>query len=62
MKFGVLYCPGVKAESFFFEKVLDIIQASDLPKVVTCTKKFKGKNEDSSVGVNEILIVEEVKS
>ncbi len=60
VKFGMLYCPGVKTESYLFERVLDIIQTNDLPKVVTCTKKYKGKSEDSSVSLNEILIVQEV--
>lgn len=60
-KFGIIYCPGVKTESYFFERVSDLIQAQDLPKVVTCTKKYKGKNEGCSVGVNEVLIVMEVR-
>ena len=60
IKFGLVYCPRVKTESFFFEKVSDIIQADDLPKVVTCTKKAKSKNEESSVAVNEVLIVTDV--
>lgn len=60
MKCGLIYCPGVKAENYFFEKVSDIIQALDLPKVVTCTKKAKNKNENSSIGLNEVLIVTEV--
>ena len=57
LKFGLIYCPGVKTESFLFEKVSDITQADDLPKVVTCTKKAKGKQECSSVTVNEVLVI-----
>ena len=59
-KIGLVYCAGVKVESYVFEKVSDILQAQDLPKVVTCTKKHKGKTDSSSVGVNEVLIVMEV--
>lgn len=60
-KFGLIYCPGVKTENHTFERVSDIIQAQDLPKVVACTKKYKGKNEGCSLGVNEVLIVMEVR-
>ena len=60
IRFGLVYCPGVKTESFLFERVSDIIQATDLPKVVTCTKKAKGKSEGFSVDQNEVLIVSKV--
>ena len=60
LRFGLVYCPGVKIERYFFERVSDIIQAPDLPKVITCTKKVKGKNDSCSVSADEVLIVLEV--
>ena len=61
IKLGVIYCPGVKNENYYFEKALDIIQAPDMPKVVTCTRKVKGKDEKSSLSQNEVLIIMEVR-
>lgn len=59
LRFGIVYCPGIKTESYIFEKVSDIIRSTDLPKVVACTKKVKNKSE--KLEVNEILIVKEVR-
>ena len=60
-KFGLVYCPGVKNECYYFEKVSDIIQSDDMPKVVTCTKKAKNRsNSDANISPNEVLIVVEV--
>lgn len=62
IRFGVIYCPGVKTENYYFERVSDIIQASDLPKVVMCTRKVKGKDEKSNLSSKEVLIVIEVSA
>ena len=59
IRFGVIYCPGVKSENYYFERVSDIIEAVDLPKVVTCTRKVESR-EEPSLSSSEVLIVIEV--
>lgn len=61
VQLGIIYNPRVKNEIFFFEKVSDIIQSQDLPKVITCTKRCKGRDGGSGVNPDEVLIVIEVR-
>ena len=63
-KFGIVYSPaGIRNECYVFEKVKDIISASELPKVVVATKSLRSNkdNSDNSIMKNEVLIVQEVR-
>ena len=61
IKFSVLYDPGrtasKAAEGYIFSKVMDIINASPMPKVVCATKRNTASKVDTIVTPGEILVV-----
>ena len=62
-KFGLVYSPpGIRNECYVFEKVKDIIDAAEPPKLVVAVNSVhlhRGKS-DTSVMKNEILVVQQV--
>lgn len=64
VKFGLVYSPaGIHNESYIFEKVKDIIDAVELPKVVVATRAICPSKDTPghSVMKNEVLIIQEVR-
>ena len=66
IKFGLLYDPNDNLEEakrgFHFNTVAEILAMKSLPKVVRVRKTYNGSNAESSVTVNELLVVKSTKS
>ena len=63
-KFGLVYSPaGIRNECYVFEKVKDIIDSAELPKVVVAMKAVRPSKDssDQSIMKNEVLIIQEVR-
>ena len=62
-KFGLVYSPaGIHDECHVFEKVKDIINAAEPPKLVVAMNSVRSRKDksDPSILKNEVFIVQEV--
>ena len=64
-RFGLVYSPaGIRNECYVFDKVNDIIDAAERPKLVVATKSVRPNKDYSDLLImkNEVLIIQEVRT
>ena len=63
--FGVIYNPNNNQrealQGFQFPKVSDLLSMKTLPKIVCVKKAYNGSSAESTVAVNEILVINKVR-